>query len=180
MERGHTDRCTEQPITMIVDEWLAIARYCSNAREAIISLLSESRKAAMYTFVGCHSDSVKSLGLDGQGDLRDGFEVYHLDVSQQTGERRAYLEIRRRGQPRQVTPLALPGPYDGGDGWRVEAPPPLELSAPKPNGTEARVIEMSRNGASLRQIAREALGVKDPGTPTFNKIREIVARYGGE
>jgi hypothetical protein len=118
--------------------------------------------------------------LDGQGDLRDGFEVYHLEVSQQTGRRHAYLEMRRRGQPRQVTPLTLPGPYAGGNGWRVETPPPLELSAPQTNGVEARVIEMHRAGASLRQIAREALGVEQPGKPTFDKIREIVTRYGGE
>jgi hypothetical protein len=180
MAQGHSDRCNETPVTVIVDEWLAIARFCPGAREAIVTLLSESRKAAMRVYVACHSDSVKSLGLDGQGDLRDGFEVYHLEVSQQTGRRHAYLEMRRRGQPRQVTPLTLPGPYAGGNGWRVETPPPLELSAPQTNGVEARVIEMHRAGASLRQIAREALGVEQPGKPTFDKIREIVTRYGGE
>jgi hypothetical protein len=169
------------PVTVIVDEWLAIARFCPGAREAIVTLLSESRKAAMRVYVACHSDSVKSLGLDGQGDLRDGFEIYHLEVSQQTHQRSAYLEIRRRGQQRQVTPLALPGPYRNGNGWRVETPPALvELSAPAPNGIEARVVAMHRAGASLRQIAREVLGVEQPGKPTFDKIREIVARYGGE
>ncbi len=179
MAQGHSDRCNEVPVTVIVDEWLAIARFCPGAREAIVTLLSESRKAAMRVYVACHSDSVKSLGLDGQGDLRDGFEIYHLEVSQQSGARRAYLEIRRRGQSRHVTPLALPGPYtngNGGNGWRVETSPLVELAAPQPNGVEAQVLQMHRAGASLRQIAREALGVEQPGKTTFDKIREIIER----
>jgi len=125
-----------------------------------VTLLSESRKAAMRVYVACHSDSVKSLGLDGQGDLRDGFEIYHLDISQQTGQRQAYLEIRRRGQPRQVTPLALPGPYAGGNGsgWTVERPPVIEMSAPAgpsaptPGSIEERICRMYVEGASWRAI----------------------------
>jgi len=186
MAAGHSDRCTETPVTVIIDEWLAVAQSCPNAKGTIITLLSESRKASMRVYVGCHSESVKSLGLDGQGDLRDGFEIYHLEISQQTGERQAYLEVKRRGQPRQITPLALPGPYNGnGHGMVIEGLPQFpELSAPPAtpglNGNEKRILEMHRAGASLRQIAREALGVQQPGTPTFDKIRDIIARNRGE
>lgn len=66
------------PITVIIDEWMSIAYMCDNATHTLIRLLTESRKAAFSVIIGTHSKRVKSLGLTGQGDLKEGFTIVQL------------------------------------------------------------------------------------------------------
>ena len=72
-------------LTIIIDEWRAIVKNAANASNTITALLTESRKAAFSVFVGTHSERVKALGIEGEGDLKDGFVMVRLGW--QSGER---------------------------------------------------------------------------------------------
>lgn len=72
VEAGHPK------ITIIIDEWWAIRQEVRGAGKIIAKLLVEGRKASFSIFVGTHSEQVKALGLEGEGDLRDGFTIVKL------------------------------------------------------------------------------------------------------
>lgn len=78
--QGRVKTGMHPPITVIIDEWMSIAYMCDNATHTLIRLLTESRKAAFSIIIGTHSKRVKSLGLSGQGDLREGFTIISLKL----------------------------------------------------------------------------------------------------
>jgi hypothetical protein len=91
-------------LTIIIDEWMAIVDQCQNATDVIRRLLTESRKAAFSVFIGSHSERVRSLGLDGRGDLRDGFLIVRID--NEAGQRVCTYDYGLGERPCQ-----LPGEY---------------------------------------------------------------------
>lgn len=91
-------------LTIIIDEWMAIVDQCPNAGDVIRRLLTESRKAAFSVFIGSHSERVKSLGLDGRGDLRDGFLIVRIEI--ENGQRVATYDTGRGERP-----CLLPGEF---------------------------------------------------------------------
>lgn len=93
-------------LTVIIDEWMAIVHQCHNATDTIMRLLTESRKAAMSIVIGSHSDRVRSLGLDGRGDLRDGFLIVRLWEGDD-GVRKATFDYGRGERPAR-----LPGRFE--------------------------------------------------------------------
>lgn len=179
--RGEVEECGHPCVTVIVDEWMAIAEQCSNARPTLIRLLTESRKAAFAIYIGSHSERVRSLGLDGRGDLRQGFEVYHLEIDQRTGNRRAWLEVDGN-----ETPLTLPGPYAPesiaqADDLRplkmLDVPPDTPL-VPESGSVDEVVCHMKQDGASMRQITHAVFGGDKHGDHWNQKIYRILDRYG--
>lgn len=100
LEGGHAK------VTVIIDEWRAIVKNCRNAGDHIGTLLTEARKANMDLIVASHSQLVKALGLEGEGDLRQGFSVINLTGGD--GEpRRATLSVGGRDEME----YSLPGEY---------------------------------------------------------------------
>lgn len=179
--RGEVQECGHPQVTIIVDEWMAIAEQCSNAKAILVRLLTESRKAAFAVYIGSHSERVRSLGLDGRGDLRQGFEIYHLEIDQRTGNRRAWLEVDG-----DETPLTLPGAYVPGSVARADDLQPLKaldvppdtLLAPEPGSVEERVCQMKEAGASMRQITHAMFGEDKHGDYWNQKVYVILDRYG--
>ena len=178
---GEVEECGHPRVTVIVDEWMAIAEQCSNAKATLIRLLTESRKAAFAIYIGSVSERVRSLGLDGRGDLRQGFEIYHLAIDQRTGSRRAWLEIDG-----DETPLTLPGAYVPESSGRaddlqplkaLDVPPDTPL-APDLGSVEEQVIMMTQEGQSKKQISEAAWGAGKFGAFYNSKIENILRKYG--
>jgi hypothetical protein len=152
-------------ITIIIDEWMAIEGQCSNASETIKRLLTESRKAVFSIYIGTHSERVRSLGLEGQGDLRDGFTIVRLSVV--NGQHRATLD-NGNGE----LPVILPGPYlDSSQVIEAEA---LDLTTYQPTDEEQQVIELHKQGLSHRKITEQVWGQR--GKFYDQKVDNILAR----
>jgi len=165
---GKVQEGQHSKLTILIDEWMSIAYQCANAKEAIVRLLTESRKAAFSIYIGSHSDRVASLGLDGKGDLRDGFCLVRLSVTD--GQRQATIDY---GNGEQAA--VLPGAYNGNgqaDSFTIE---PLDLEV-QPNSTEAAILQLHRQGENHKTIC-EAMGWT-PGGKQYQRIDEVLARFG--
>jgi hypothetical protein len=193
MGQGHSEQCQDEIVTVIVDEWLLLRRYCPNAPQLLVDLITESRGSNIHTYLVNHDDSVEAWGIRGLGGIRAGVEKFILEYNQQTTRRRAWLVVTQMGQDgkmeRTVKPLVPAGPYydnghparrDGnGSNWTVERPPVIELSDPEPADDELRVLSMRAGGASVRQVAREVWGIENAGSHYVNRVEEIERKWAG-
>lgn len=127
-------------LTIVIDEWMSIAYQCQNAQDVMVRLLTESRKAAMNVIIGSHSERVKSLGLDGKGDLRDGFLFVRLWL-ESTGERRATYDYGRGERP-----CVLPGKFSN-----VVDAPVVEIEAI----TESKPTEQDEQDAEFARLVND-------------------------
>lgn len=153
-------------ITIVIDEWRAIAYHVPGAADAIKTLLTESRKAAFSVFVGSHSERVKALGLEGEGDLRDGFTMVRLTIA--NGIREATID---KGEGRQ--PASLPGPFVNYDS-RIAPGDDFALEV-EPDEVEGKVLALHDSGKAISAIAEEVLGSK--GGHQNRKVQEILERF---
>lgn len=156
-------------LTIVIDEWMAIVGECDNASDVIRRLLTESRKAAFSVFIGSHSERVKALGLDGRGDLRDGFLIVRIEL--ENGQRMATLATGRGERP-----CILPGEYVNpvsGNVVEIEA-----IETAQPTAEERRVLDMLENGESLRTITQAIWGQR--GSFYNAKVEAIAKKYGRE
>ncbi len=154
-------------LTIIIDEWMSIAFQCRNAHEVLVRLLTESRKAAFSVIIGSHSERVKSLGLDGKGDLKDGFLFIRLWL--EGGERRATFDYGRGERP-----CVLPGKFEP-----VHDTPVIEIEAigeVKPTTQEQQILDLHDSGESESAIAAVVLGSK--GGPQNAKVRNVLIKFG--
>jgi energy-coupling factor transporter ATP-binding protein EcfA2 len=70
---------TDYPaVTIFIDEYPAIAKYCPSAKEFLTTFAMESRKVQMRLIILTQSQLVESLGLKGQGDIRENFSYIVL------------------------------------------------------------------------------------------------------
>lgn len=161
VEMGHNK------VTIVIDEWRAIVYNVKGSGEAIAALLTESRKAAFTVFVGTHSERVKALGIEGEGDLKDGFGIVRL--SNVNGIRRATLDIGN-GEIQAV----LPGPFVVQPARTVDADY-MELDT-EPDEEEAEVIKLRREGKSYREITMAVWGKY--GKFYNDKVDAILKKYG--
>lgn len=155
-------------LTIIIDEWMSIAYQCKNATEVMVRLLTESRKAAMSVIIGSHSERIKSLGLDGPGDLRDGFLIVRLWLEE--GERKATYDYGRGERP-----CVLPGKYEPSQ----DTTPVIEIEAIteiKPTEVEQQVLALHDAGESESAIAAAVFGSK--GGPQNAKVRNVLVKFG--
>jgi len=150
------------PICVIIDEWMSIANMCKNASQVMVRLLTESRKAAFSVIICSHSQRIKSLGLTGQGDLKEGFTVVKLALTN-SNERSASIDLGDGVDTQAV----LPGPYHEPD----LSTPVLEPSQTKvwdtllndetlmePTDFEQAAFDQYEAGESLRTITTGLYG----------------------
>lgn len=163
-------------LTIIIDEWMAIVSECSNASDVIRRLLTESRKAAFSVFIGSHSERVKALGLDGQGDLRDGFLIVRIEL--ENGQRIATYDYGRGERP-----CALPGEYTPSkpvDLIEIEAittPASEQKPESQPIDTD-RVLELfdTEEATTPSAICNKLFGYKNK--MKVDAIRAILIEHG--
>jgi hypothetical protein len=163
------------PIVVVADEWMAINKYCDNADELMAALLTESRKAALRVYVGSHSRRVKSLGVDGKGDLLDGVAFILL---RNDGHRR-WAEIETYdGETKHRTEAILPGEYrvldaDTADVVEEELSQALTVM---PNDEELQILALHAAGKSKREITETVWGKH--GKFYNNKVDDILEEWG--
>lgn len=156
-------------LTIIIDEWMAIVSECPNASDVIRRLLTESRKAAFSVFIGSHSERVKALGLDGRGDLRDGFLIVRIDI---VGDKRMATYDEGRGEQACI----LPGEFTVSQPetiYEIEA-----IAEPVPTYEEKLVLDLLDEGESLRIISNEVW--HQVGRFYNAKIESIARKFGRE
>jgi hypothetical protein len=166
--KGEVAEGQHPPITIVIDEWRAIVQHVDSAGEAIKTLLTESRKAAMSVFVATHSDRAKPLGLEGEYDLKDGFSIVHLFW--EGGRHLATIDTGQGHQPAIVPgPFVINQPTDRQD----------ELSLPEPtlepDEQEQQILDLYRQGLPKTRIAMEVFGNK--GGHQSRKIEEVVQKF---
>ena len=167
--KGEVAEGQHPPITIVIDEWRAIVQHVDSAGEAIKTLLTESRKAAMSVFVATHSDRAKPLGLEGEYDLKDGFSIVHL-----FWEGGRHLATIDTGQGHR--PAIVPGPFIVNRPAESEADLSLPEPTLEPDETEQQILDLHRQGLPKTRIAMEVFGNK--GGKQSAKIQEVVTRFG--
>jgi len=169
--RGEVQEEAHDRVTIVIDEWRAIVKNVDNAADTITALLTESRKAAFRVFVGTHSERVKALGIEGEGDLKDGFVMVRLGF--ELGQRKATIDYGN-GE----LPALLPGPYNYGADVANTGPKSFAIpNGPTPDTTEKIIIEMRENGESLSAISK-AINNGGKGGAQINKIKLKLAKFG--
>jgi len=145
-------------LTIIIDEWMAIVSECPNASDVIRRLLTESRKAAFSVFIGSHSERVKALGLDGRGDLRDGFLIIRVEETQ--GQFVATYDYGRGERPCQ-----LPGEYRPEQTEQVfEIEAIAEPVASDEDKKDAEFVSLVRRGMTRTEASRRVFNRKYAGS----------------
>jgi hypothetical protein len=163
--RGVVAEMAHHKITIVIDEWRAIVQNVREASNAIKALLTESRKAAFSVFVATHSERVKALGIEGEGDLKDGFSVVRL--SNVDGQRKATLDMGNG-----PVPARLPGPFV--ETGMTVAGESIELE-PEPTEQEALILELAEAGESYNEIARQVYG--SIGGKQTQQIKQVLDKY---
>jgi hypothetical protein len=154
-------------LTIIIDEWMSIAYQCHNAQDTLVRLLTESRKAAFSVIIGSHSERVKSLGLDGKGDLKDGFLFIRLWL--EGSEHRATFDYGRGERP-----CLLPSRYAPeltGPVIEVET-----INEPKPTKEEQTILDLHVAGQSHAAICEAVWGYKS--SKKYPEIEAVLAKFG--
>jgi hypothetical protein len=149
------------PLMLVFDEWLEIFKHVDSAADNMQSVLTGGRKINTCLIVGSQSERVKPLGLDGQGDLKNGFYMVRLRGNKDLGIS-ATLDTGEGPQD-----VMLPGPYVPASKQVVNPalPPPMDDQA-------QRVIDMHRRGMSITAIGEAIYGVK--GGNQNELIRQII------
>jgi hypothetical protein len=106
--RGDVGEGQHEKLTLFVDEYRAIVQNVPSAKGIIATLLTEARKANIDIVLVSHSRNVKALGLDGEGDLREGFAFVHLEMVR--GRRRAMVLFGL--DEATAVPVTLPGRFN--------------------------------------------------------------------
>lgn len=162
-------------ITVIIDEYMPLYENIEGISKTLVALLTESRKVNIEFAVGSHSRRVRSLGLDGRGDLLEGLAVIHLR-RHMDGRRDAIVEIQN-----EKMPAVLPGAFEvlppsAGDGnGDLQA---LDR-APEPDDLELRVLALTAAGKSMKEISQAVWGPDKFGGFYNEKIRDILDRWEG-
>ncbi|MFC1975673.1 hypothetical protein ACFLXQ_04695 [Chloroflexota bacterium] len=157
-------------VTVIIDEWRAIVYNLGKpAGEMIKTLLAESRKTNIDVFVGTHSERVKALGIEGEGDLKDGFVMVRLAINKMTKERKATIDYGE-GE----IPVILPGPFTDSIPSVVENDHFINLEV-EPSPAEAHILNLHEAGESFNEIARQVYG--NTGGKQTQRIKEVITRF---
>lgn len=174
--RGEVGEGQHPRLTVIIDEWRAIVFNVKGADTAIKTLLTESRKVCFRAFLATHSERVRALGIEGEGDLKDGFAVVRLAMV--NGVRTATIDTGSGEQP-----ASLPGPYHApsgrpGDTPILAEPNPdsdftLEL---EPTEQERQILELHAAGQSHARISEAIWGYKSSNK--YPEIDRVLAKFG--
>lgn len=167
--KGEVIEGQHPPVTIIIDEWRAIVQNVDNAGEAIKTLLTESRKAAMAVFVATHSERAKPLGLDGEYDLKDGFAIVRL--AWENGQYSAAVDMGNGTQR-----ATLPGPYIQPQA-AIGEKRALSLPQASPDEIEQQILDLYDQGIPKTRISMEVFGSK--GGHQSKKIQDVIWKYRG-
>lgn len=181
--KGLVKEGDHEQVTVVIDEWRAIVHQLGrDAGDIIKTLLAESRKTNIDVFVGTHSERVKALGIEGEGDLKDGFVMVRLSINKATMQRSATVDYGE-GE----IDVILPGPYRPVAllGERAAILEESDLEAVKDRldgepeneaGFNERVIELFQAGETITGITKQMFGYKNQAKVV--QIKDILTGAG--
>lgn len=179
-----------EPVTYAIDELPAIvARLGRDVTKSWAQLIREGRKVGLYAVICSQSLRVETLGITGQGDLREAFNAMIAlgDVAQDRysemvrGMEYPAVLIDGRGYPRPVViPGTVASPHTNGHtnghaNGAIVMPPPRGALADPNNMTsqDRQLIEaMHRQNLPLAEIGRRMFGYD--GGAGFYAIKQVL------
>ncbi|MCB0165395.1 MAG: hypothetical protein KDI79_14295 [Anaerolineae bacterium] len=171
--KGLVAEGAHEPVLVVIDEWRAIVFQLGKpAADIIKTLLAESRKTNIDVFIGSHSERVKALGIEGEGDLKEGFVMVRLTVNKLTGERKATIDYGDGEMP-----TTLPGPFPVNRSSQSAVGGQIISLGPQPTEQEQQILAMYRNGKSFRAISKAVFDGK-VGQFYNDKIKEVLEKFG--
>ena len=173
LSTGESREADFKPLCIIIDEFMSIALQCNEAKNTLVRLITESRKANFSLFIGTHSDRVESLGLKGMGDIRQGLTFVNLLVENfersatiDTGNGPAIAKIPpkferwERVSSQHESILSLPVAAD---------PPPLQ-----PTAEDLKIYGLRSSGLSYNKTCKKIYN--STGGRQIAMIKEAVNR----
>ncbi len=178
-------------LTIIIDDMRGIAMNCKGAGKKLAHMLTDGRSSGLDLIIGVHSKFVKSLDLEGEGELRKGFAIVDLLGGNGQDQRTATLELNLDGNK---IPHRLPGPHPVLEEMKAKAAaaPKIETDLesiledvptpePEPSTNDydparaALIREMynNGNGKSRTEIAK-SFGYKHNGGSISYEIKEAL------
>lgn len=164
-------------IWVIIDEYADVTRECEQARPFVEDLLRRGRKLGIHLIMGVQDRLVKTLGFEGQGELRRNF-TYVVDVymDQHSGQR--FLRIEQNND--RSNALVIPTP-------RLPDPEklitPVELAAAGATVAQRRGLEppqaIPAAQAAVTAVARVPVPVPGSGVRFPAKTAENGAKTAG-
>lgn len=162
-------------VSVFIDEWTGIAKQIEGAGEMLAQLLVESRKAQIHLTIIAHTDQVKTLGIEGEGQLRASFTVCRL-IGGNGQDRRAFVDPQAKSDPQgnKLSPVEylLPGPFAG------YPAPTAEVVHHLPDPMVTKAVMMREEGLSYTRIARELFGCQRASGPQINQVRQMIEESG--
>ena len=184
------------PVTVATDEMPAIVQALgSEIGDVWREWLREGRKVNLFFVVSTQSTRVKTLGIQGEGDLLENFS-YVLALGKVAAteypdmvrgmERPAVIRTAQGARPviipHEEVVAAAPEPV-----LAVEPPSrPYVAAVPEPLETQwgpvspmeiVDILRRKRAGESLRSIGRNVYGPGGDGGAGFYKVQEVISRF---
>lgn len=110
LNKGVTDF---EPLILALDEQPSLVSNVDNAEEAFSTISREGRKFGIFLYVATQSDRVKTLGITGEGDVRDNFAKVTLPttIKQDAEYKTATVTIGTHTSKIKI-PWAIPAPRE--------------------------------------------------------------------
>lgn len=81
-------------VTIILDEFWTLRTERQAISKLAFKLITLGRESMMNVIIGSHTERVRGLGIEGEGDLKDAFDaVVRLAYNKKTGERSATVDL---------------------------------------------------------------------------------------
>jgi energy-coupling factor transporter ATP-binding protein EcfA2 len=162
-----------QPIFLFVDEWRSVVRKVDVASEVLLTIVHEFRKAQIDLAIASQGVSVKALGIQGEGELRDSFTIVECE-GYEGQDHKVYITPRRlknrQGQRLDPVEYLPPPPFSG----EVISPKEIYRLPPPKTSEQLRAEELRAEGKSYTFIAREIFGVSRASGPQIEEVRRIL------
>ena len=159
-----------QPLFLFVDEWRSVVKNIRGAAEILLTIVHEFRKAQIDVAIASQSRSVKALGIEGEGDLRESFTVIECRGYEGQGHRVFILPDRLKDEHgRKLGPVeyAPPPLYTG----QVITPAEV-FNLPAPEKIKAQ--QLKSQGFSTTAIARELFSTDKATGPQIQIVKELL------
>lgn len=191
-ERGEYSRRDFEPLTVAVDETPAIVKALGNKFTSVWATWArEGWKVGLFIVTSSQSDRVRTLGIEGEGDVRENFAfVLYLrdEAIKRYGELVAGMKrpiVLRT--PQGAQPIIIPqedlelierpsnGQSDGNHQSFVLPAPVYADPNSITRADKARIFYMLREGFSQRAIERDMYGYN--GGDAYKAVKRIKDEY---
>ena len=165
--RGMGTGANFDPVTLVVDEIPALIAHQPDIAKTLMQIGMEGRKVGLYLVLLSQSVLVRSLGIEGQGDLRENFATIRLDplpagVSEDTPRQCTVITgslVRPESEEKFMVPSLVP-PVPNGARLVPALVPPVPMFTKYSAGTVGNLVPVCGNHPQPGTAEENAL-IKD-------------------